>query len=120
MGRTIELLAGGGISGILTIASRKLATNFMVLRYSTWSYFLLIIMVLTVALSYRPVGLLKKLFARHKGLTASVTGAVVGSIVGFAVNDSGILIPAIIMSYIFPSIAYLMLWERYDMNKQES
>ncbi|MDP2210769.1 MAG: hypothetical protein Q8J63_03400 [Candidatus Aquicultor sp.] len=119
MGRTIELIAGGGISGILTIASRKLATNFMVLRYSTWSYFLLIIMVLTVALSYRPVGLLKKLFARHKGLTASVTGAVVGSTVGFAVNDSGILIPAIIMSYIFPSIAYLMLWERYDMNKQE-
>jgi hypothetical protein len=119
MGRTIEQISSGGISGILTIASRKLATNFMVLRYSTWSYFLLIVMVLAVALSYRPVGLLKKLFASHTGLTASVTGAVVGSIVGFAVNDSGILIPAIIMSYIFPSIAYLMLWERYDMDKQE-
>lgn len=117
MGRTIDLISGGGVSGIITIASRKLATNFMVLRYSTWSYFLLIVMVLTVALSYRPVGLLKKLFAKHAGLTASVTGAVVGSIVGFAVNDSGILIPALIMSYIFPSIAYLMLWERYDMNK---
>ncbi|MBS3908271.1 MAG: hypothetical protein KGZ93_01345 [Actinobacteria bacterium] len=119
MGRTIELIAEGGVSGLVTIVSRKLATNIMVLRYSTWSYFLLIIMVLTVALSYRPVGLLKKLFARHKGLTASVTGAVVGSIVGFAVNDSGILIPAIIMSYIFPSIAYLMLWERYDMSGRE-
>jgi hypothetical protein len=114
MGKSVELISSSGVSGALTIISRKLATNIMVLRYSTWSYFLLVIMLLTIALSYRPVGLLKKLFARHQGLAASVTGAVIGSIIGFAVNDSGILIPAIMMSYIFPSIAYLMLWEKYE------
>jgi hypothetical protein len=43
----------------------------------------------------------------------AISASIVGAIVGFAFNDSGILIPAIIMSYIIPTVVYLMLWEQY-------
>jgi len=114
MGKSIKLISDGGASQMFLIIERKLSENIKILRFSTWSYFLLVILLLMISLSYRPVGLLKKLFSNYKGLAASVVGAAVGGAVGFAVNDSGILIPAITMSYVFPFIVYLMLREKYQ------
>lgn len=117
MGRTIGLIASGGLQEIAAIASRKLATNLMVLRYSTWSYFLLITLGLFAFLWFRPAGVLRSLLADYRGISAAITASIIGGVFGFAFNDSGVLIPAIIMSYIIPAVIYLMLWERYHLSE---
>ncbi|HZD59563.1 MAG TPA: hypothetical protein VE439_03780, partial [Anaerolineae bacterium] len=113
MGKTTHLITAGGLSEIIMIAKRKLAINFMILRYNTtWSYFLLITLGLLVLLWFRPVGLLQRSLVNHRGISAAISASIIGGITGFAFNDSGILIPAIIMSYMIPTVVYLMLWEQ--------
>jgi hypothetical protein len=113
IGKSILLILNGGISEVLMIVNRKLGVNLTILRFSTWSYFLVFTLGVLVFLWYKPVGLFKRLLDNYKGISASISAAVVGGIVGFAFNDSGILVPAIIMSYIVPTVLYLMLWEQY-------
>lgn len=113
MGRTVEMIASGGLPEIVTIATRKLSTNLMILRYSTWSYFLLITLGVFTFLWFRPAGVLRGMLANYQGISVAITASIIGGIFGFAFNDSGVLIPAIIMSYIIPAVIYLMLWERY-------
>ncbi|MBE0447525.1 MAG: hypothetical protein IBX64_05415 [Actinobacteria bacterium] len=113
MGKTINLIMAGGLPEITMIVKRKLAINFMILRYSTWLYFLLITLGLLAFLWFRPVGLLKRLLVNHRGISAAISASIVGGITGFVFNDSGILVPAIIMSYMIPTVVYLMLWEQY-------
>jgi hypothetical protein len=113
IGKSILLISSGGFSEILMIINRKLGVNLTILRFSTWSYFLVFTLGLLVFLWYKPVGLFKRSLDNYKGISASISAAVVGGIVGFAFNDSGILVPAIIMSYIVPTVLYLMLWEQY-------
>lgn len=114
MGKTINLIMTGGVQEIFIIIKRKLAVNFMILKYSTWSYFLLIALGLLAFLWFKPVGVLRRSLVNHKGISASISAAIVGGVAGFIFNDSGILVPAIIMSYMIPTVVYLMLWERYQ------
>lgn len=111
MGKTVNLISNGGLQEVIMIVKRKLWTNFMVLRYSTWSYFLLIVLLILAFLWFRPAGVLRHMLANHRGISASISASIIGGILGFSFNDSGILIPAIIMSYMIPTVIYLMLRE---------
>ncbi|MCL6473218.1 MAG: hypothetical protein K6T91_10500 [Firmicutes bacterium] len=113
MGKTIASISSGGLHEVIVIANRKLATNLMVLRFSTWSYFLLTVLGILTFLWFRPVGVLRDLLANYKGISIAITASLIGGIFGFSFNDSGVLIPAIIMSYMIPTVIYLMFWERY-------
>lgn len=113
MGKSANLIVSGGLPEIIMIIKRKLAMNFLILRYSTWSYFLLIALGILAFLWFRPVGILQRALVKHPGISAAITASLVGGVTGFIFNDSGILIPAIIMSYMIPTVVYLMLWEQY-------
>jgi hypothetical protein len=113
IGKSILLIMHGGFREVFMIANRKLAVNLMILRFSTWSNFLLFTLALVAFMRYRPVGLLKQSLENHKGISAAISASIVAGVVGFAFNDSGILVPAIIMSYMVPTVLYLMLWEQY-------
>ena len=112
LGRTVELVKAEGNSAALQVIQRKFATNLRILKYSSWSYFFIIILALLLYLRFRPIGLFQKLLDRHVYLGAGITGAFVGGIVGFLTNDSGIVIPALILSYFMAAIFYLMIQEQ--------
>lgn len=99
LGRTLSLLVDGKWSNLTSIISRKAATNLRVLRYSNWSYLFVLVFLALIFLNYRPSGWLKDFLAREPVFAASFTGALTGGVVGFLANDSGIVIPALIMSY---------------------
>jgi hypothetical protein len=113
MGKFVLSVMDGGPAAFFIVVNRKLSTNLMILRYSTWSYFLLITICVITFLWFKPVGVLRRLLADHKGISAAITASLIGGIIGFAFEDSGILIPAIMMSYMIPTVIYLMLWEQY-------
>ncbi len=113
MGKSVNLIISGGFPEALMIIKRKLATNLMIFKFSTWSYFLFIMLGLAMFLWMKPTGVLSRLLARYRGLSTAISASIVGGIIGFLFNDSGILIPAIIMSYMIPTVIYLMIWEQY-------
>lgn len=111
MGRSFELVRSGGLPAILVIAKRKLVENVKILRYSTWSYFLLFTVALLGVLTSKPTGPLKTVLDKHQTVSIGIKGAIAGGLVGFLANDSGIVIPGIILSYFMSVILYLMLDE---------
>lgn len=113
MGKSVNLIISGGFPAALMIIKRKLSTNLMIFKFSTWSYFLFIMLGLAIFLWMKPTGVLSRLLARYRGLSTAISASIVGGIIGFLFNDSGILIPAIIMSYMIPTVIYLMIWEQY-------
>ena len=119
MGKSVNLIISGGFPEAVMIIKRKLATNLMIFKFSTWSYFLFIMLGLAIFLWMKPTGVLSRLLAKYRGLSTAISASIVGGIVGFIFNDSGILIPAIIMSYMIPTVIYLMIWEQYRSAEHE-
>lgn len=116
MGRSTQLITQSGGEAVIQIAKRKVETNLRVLRVSSWSYLLLIILGLLSFMRFKPRGGFEELLAQYPYLASGITGALVGSIVGFLANDSGIVIPALILSYFTAGIFYLMLGEKMSLS----
>lgn len=115
VGRSVEIIKAGGFSSFSEIVRRKVAANLRILRYSSWSYLFLAILGLLVAVRFKPRGEFEKILSRHPYLSYAITGAIVGGIVGFLTEDSGIAIPAIIASYFTAAIFYLMLQQKINL-----
>jgi hypothetical protein len=112
MGRSVKLIESGGLQQALLIIHRKVSMNLKILRYSSWSYFVLLMLGLIVYLGFKPQSLLHNFLLENEGLSAATTGAIVAGIIGFLSNDSGILIPAIILSYFLPTILYFLIYQK--------
>lgn len=109
----LNVATNGPLELFLTI-KRKLMTNMRIFRYSSWSYLFVLVVIVLSLLRYKPIGGLPDLFKKYPALLAAITGCFVGSGVGFLSNDSGMSVPALILSFFLPIILYLML----DENKK--
>lgn len=107
---TSNVFSSGPYELYLTI-KRKLLTNMRIFRYSSWSYLFILVMILISMLRFKPIGGLADLFKKYPAFYAAATGCFVGAVIGFLTNDSGMSIPALILSYFLPIILYLMLHE---------
>ena len=85
-----------------TVVARKAGANLSVLVHSPLTLLVLGALVLLVLVLLRPVGGLRRVFALYPGVRAGFAGVAVASVVGFAVNDSGIAIPAFAVAVTVP------------------
>ncbi len=111
LARTVILVKEEGLSSLIMTIGRKAETNWRVFRYSPWSYFFLFIFITLIILFFRPVGWLKGFFAKKPFLKNAFYSSLWAGVVGFAINDSGIVIPALILSYFLPYL-FLSLLEQ--------
>jgi len=107
----IQQIAAGGPVIIYQIIIRKITMNIRVMSVTIWSRVLLLALGILGVLFYRPTGLLKKLSSRYPSLLAGWSGIIVACIVGFAVNDSGVVLAATCIIFLTTSILYLLLME---------
>ncbi|HEV7826253.1 MAG TPA: hypothetical protein VGP02_15240 [Mycobacteriales bacterium] len=91
LARFVEQIQDGTAS---TVVARKAEANLTLLVSSPLTLLVLGAIVLLVFVLLRPVGGLRRVFALYPGVRAGFVGATVASVVGFAVNDSGIAVPA--------------------------
>lgn len=84
------------------IVRRKVAANLHILTSSVWTWLLPVVFGLVYVLARRADGPLARLRANDRGIDACVRSAVVLGGLGFAVNDSGIAIPAMMCGVIMP------------------
>ncbi|MGI8708593.1 MAG: hypothetical protein ACR2LG_10395 [Actinomycetota bacterium] len=91
---------GGGI--LYDTLERKARANLRVFRTSIWTFFVPPAVAVMVWLLRRPRGRWQRLAEVYPRLRAGLLGGLVLAILGFAVNDSGIVIPAMVLSFLVP------------------
>ena len=105
IGRIAGLVAGGGAAGVLQVAERKLALNFMLLSTSVWSRLLALSLIGSAVLYWHGRRRLGVAFLGREEAAAAL-GCCVGTAAAFAFNDSGVLAAAACSVYLW---AYLAL-----------
>jgi hypothetical protein len=106
LGRFVESLTDGGAG---TVVGRKLESNVSILTSSVWTWLVPIGLAFVAFLTWRSRGLLQRLQDRVPGLRACLVGGLVAAILGLAVNDSGVAIPAMMFGVALPYLSFLVL-----------
>jgi hypothetical protein len=95
--------------GFATILRRKLEANVHILTSSVWTWVMpFAILFLAFLLRQRP-GRLRNVEDRIPGLRSGLVAATVAGALGFALNDSGIAVPAVMLAVVLPYLTYLVL-----------
>jgi len=116
MGSLVADIDENGFEVIVSTVSRKISMNMRLMRYTIWTKVLLSIIAIIAFMLYRPAKLLKELFESSKYLKCSWMGIAAAGIVGFAVNDSGIVVAATAMIYMIFTLLLMCMGERKEAN----
>ena len=109
LGRLIESYADNGWGSLATVATRKLGANLAVITSSLWTAAVPIALLLVVYLLWRAPGRLRVVRATIPEVLGGL--AVVGFL-GFALNDSGIAVPGVMLGVVNASLVYLAVRSR--------
>lgn len=113
LARLFEDIRSRGSDAFLGTVGRKIETNLRVFTSTIWTYFVPPALVFISWLLLRPRGRWERLAREYPTLRAGLIGGLVVSILGFAVNDSGIVVPAMVLSYLVPvALVIHMLLQR--------
>jgi hypothetical protein len=88
---------------------RKLQSNWSILTSSVWTWLVPAAVAFLAFLALRRHGYLYQLRRRLPGVHACLVGALVVAVLGFALNDSGVAIPAMMFGIILPWVTWLLL-----------
>lgn len=105
----IQSIGEGGPQVILQIIQRKLEMNYRLIGASIWSKVFIIALLIVGILFYRPFGILKTICVENPWLAKGWISIIVGSFVGFAVNDSGVVAAATSISFVIISALVLCM-----------
>jgi hypothetical protein len=108
LGQLVSHMGTSGIAPLITTMARKEATNLRVARASVWTWMVPIIagfMLFLLVLGRRWAELLPPRSARRQAVVA----ALAAGLVGFAVDDSGVVVTALVFVYLGPFLLLLAL-----------
>lgn len=107
LGRLAADVGADGLGVFTTTASRKLAVNFRSYR-SPWSWTVVIVAVYMLYVLGWARGW-KELLPPGSAVRAGVVGALAAGLIGYAVNDSGVVVTAVVFVYLGPFLTMLAL-----------
>jgi hypothetical protein len=107
LGRLVGDIGTNGFGAFTTTAQRKLAVNFRSYR-SPWSWTVVIIAVYMLYVLGWARGW-KELLPSGSAVRAGVVGALAAGLLGYAVNDSGVVVTAVVFVYLGPFLTMLAL-----------
>ncbi|HUQ62871.1 MAG TPA: lipid II flippase MurJ [Acidimicrobiales bacterium] len=113
LGRLVADTWTNGDSSLLTTIARKAETNVRVLRASVWTWTVPIIavfMLFMLAGRRRAADLLPP----GSPLRVGVVAALACGLLGFAVNDSGVVVTALVLTYVGPFLILVALAQPRD------
>jgi len=108
LGRVVTNAHQAGGASFVTTVLRKVATNLRVLRSTVWSWLVPIIgaFLLYLLIWERRLG---RMLPRKSALRIGVIAALGAGLLGFAMNDSGVVITALVYLYLGPYLVLLAL-----------
>jgi hypothetical protein len=108
LGRLVERIDERGLGDFVVIVQRKLADNLGSLRNSVWGFMLLIALALVVWLVKRAPARLDAVRAAVPETRTGLIGFAVLAVLGYALNDSGIAIPGVMLVVLLGSGIWLL------------
>lgn len=115
LARLVENVADDGFEVFADTIERKVKTNVRIFRSTIWTYLVPPALLLLAVLLHRPPpGRWQRLASTLPVVHAGLIGGLVLALLGFAVNDSGIVVPAMFLSWLVPLalVAYVSLERR--------
>lgn len=91
-----------GLGVFFDTIERKARTNLRVFRSTIWTYLVPPALAVIAYLLFRPLGSWRRFADEYPRVRAGLIGGLVLGVLGFAVNDSGIVVPAMILSFLVP------------------
>lgn len=107
LGRLLEQIDAEGWSAFTQVVERKADANLSVLTKSPWTLMVPAALAFVAYLVYRSPSALKEIQRRVPQLRAALAGLLVAGLLGFALNDSGIAVPGMMLGVLIPVLAYL-------------
>jgi hypothetical protein len=111
LARLVENVADDGPAVLVDTIERKAKTNIRIFRSTIWTYLVPPALLLLAVLLRKPPGRWQQLADRFPVVRSGLVGGLVLALLGFAVNDSGIVVPAMFLSWLVPLalVAYVSL-----------
>ena len=104
LGRLVESVGDKGPGALETVVTRKLGANLTVITSSVWTAMVPIAFGAIAYLLWRAPGRVR---AIRDTIRESLGGLAVVGVLGFALNDSGIAVPGVMLGVINASLVYL-------------
>lgn len=109
LGRLFAMVADQGVSGLLRVIERKLASNLNILTSSVWALLIPASLAFLVFLIRARPRVLRQLEDTIPGLRLCLIGTLALGVLGAVLNDSGVAIPGIMLVLALPYVSYLAL-----------
>jgi hypothetical protein len=109
LGRAVAGAQAGGLSTLWTLVVRKAETNARVLGRTNWTWLLVAVLLLLGYMRWRPRGEFAAMLKEYPAFSAAVAASLFAGIVGYFTEDSGIIVPALLLVPAGVSALYLML-----------
>ena len=109
LGRVAARVVDADGEALVTILARKVNANISILTSSIWTWIIPVAILFLSFLVWRRTRLLRTLETRVPGLRAGLVGALVAGSLGFALNDSGVAVPAMMLAVVLPYVTYLLV-----------
>ncbi len=102
IGRFVARLLNDGPGAVLDVILRKINANWTLLTQSSLTLSVPVALIFLGLMLGRPYGRLRTALQTIPGLRIGLIGAIVANVLGFALNDSGIAIPAMGLAIMAP------------------
>lgn len=116
LGRAIIMASRDGTSFINNVALRKILMNIKLVGSSIWTKVLYVNLLSQIAIILTIKDKIRELFNKNKYIFIGFSSGIVGSIIGFLVNDSGLILSSLSMllitiSFIWTVAEYISKYE---------
>lgn len=109
LGRLLGAIGENGFDPLHDVVVRKLDANLTVLTSSIWTLMVPVVIAFVGYLFWRAPGALERVSAHVPTERAALAGLLVVMFLGFALNDSGIAVPGVMLGVLNASLVYLLL-----------
>jgi hypothetical protein len=109
LGRLLSDIGDNGVAALQTVVLRKLNANLSVLTSSIWTLMLPLVFASIAFLIWWAPWRLRTIAERIPQERAAVGGLITAMVLGFALNDSGISVPGIMLGVVNASLVHLLL-----------
>ncbi len=106
IGRAVAEASGGGLAGLV---SARIATSVRIFTDSALPALMLAVTAVVAYVRVRPRGRAAAVFSRYPCFAAAFTAGLVGGVVGSLAEDSGVVIIALVLTYLMGALVALML-----------
>lgn len=109
LGRLLSNTLDNGFGAFETVILRKLNANLSVLTSSIWTLMLPVVFIFIALVFWRAPSRMRTISDEILQERAAVVGLSLALVLGFALNDSGIAIPGMMLGVISASLVHLMV-----------